>query len=98
MPDEHTIAGLPSFVESLRCRLLTKLGESYAFVQISATRDGWRLYFSPDGSPAITFEAPLFDEALAKAEEWLARDQLSEVNMTLGLTADGVLDEAQARR
>lgn len=97
MPDEHTIAGLPSFVESLRHRLREKTGDAYAFAQIAVTVDGWRVYFSPNG-PAATFEAPFLEDAIAQAEAWLGRDELSEVNLTLGLTAAGVLDEVGARR
>lgn len=93
----HTIAGLPSFVDSLRRRLKEKTGDAYVFAQIAVTVDGWRVYFSPNG-PSMTFEAPFLAEAIEKAEDWLTRNELSEVNMTLGLTADGVLDEAQARR
>lgn len=99
MPKEsdHTIAGLPSFVSSLQNRLKAKTGDAYVFAQIAVTKDGWRVYFSPDG-PSVAFEAPFLEEAVAKAEDWLTRDELSEVNLTLGLTAAGVLDEAQARR
>lgn len=95
--NEHTIAGLPSFVESLRRRLKEKTGDAYVFAQLAVTVDGWRVYFSPNG-PAVTFEALLLEDAIAQAEAWLGRDELSEVNLTLGLTATGVLDEAQARR
>lgn len=91
-----TLDDLPAIVEGLRQRLVEK-GSRYGFALISVTRDGWRVYFSPDGEPSRHFEAATLRQALAAAEEWLDRDELAETYATIGLTADGRLP-AEARQ
>jgi hypothetical protein len=99
MPDTAQAAAdaLTEYVRNLRTRAVAagKASKWLASgVSINLYGDGTGIV-TIDSKRCGSYSRPLA-EAIAEAEEYIATDEVALANLTLGLTADGRLPEAEA--